>query len=298
VVVTTGGPGHPQRQRTRLLVGVTTVCLSLALALGAALTPSSVAAASARVIRVLRVLRAETAAPPLGAVVIPALGPGYSISSQGPLNPSQFASDSPDPSAAAGALATLGNSISTYERMWQANRGLNQVQDLLVRFPSPGGAQVFLRAAQQSLDSGEIVSKGTMASIPGARLVTYFAATNQSGVGEAITMRLGSYVALLSFFSAAAGNTQPIAPADAERVALAQHTALVSAAGGASSSAPAAHGGAHPSAALGSASTSVKRSTTSSDIGWAVLAVVIVALAVTTPLLLRRRRERTVAPGA
>ena len=91
-------------------------------------------------------------------MVIPNLGLGYAVTSQGPLDPSRFASDAPDPSAAAGALSTLGKSISTYERVWQADGGLNQVQDLLVRFPDAVGAQVFLQAAQHSLESGEIVS--------------------------------------------------------------------------------------------------------------------------------------------
>ncbi len=254
---------------------VPALALALALALAASVAGAQVPGAGA-----------DTAAPALGAVAIPALGPGYSVTSQGPLNPSQFASDAPDPSAASGALATLGNSISTYERAWQADDGRNQVQDLLVRFPTASGARVFLQAAQQSLDSGEIVSKGSLASIPGARLVTYFAATNESGVGEAITMRTGTYVALLSFFSAAAGNTQPIAPADAERVALAQHAAMVSAAGG--GHVATANSGAHPSAAP----TSAKKSASTGDIGWAALAVVIVALAVATPVLLRRRHGR------
>ena len=116
--------------------------------------------------------------------------------------------------------------------MWQADGGLNQVQDLLVRFPDAAGAQVFLRAAQHSLESGEIVSSDALASIPGARRVTYFAATNQDGVGEAITMRAGIYVDLLSFFSAASGNAQPISPANAEKVAQAQYAAMVAAPGG------------------------------------------------------------------
>ena len=62
--------------------------------------------------------------------------------------------------------------------------------------------------------------------------MTYFAATNQDGVGEAITMRAGVYVDLLSFFSAASGNAQPISPANAERVAEAQHAAMAAAPGG------------------------------------------------------------------
>ena len=168
-------------------------------------------------------------------MVIPALGPGYAVTSQGPLQASQFASDAPDPSAAAGALSTLGKTITTYERVWQADGGLNQVQNLLVRFPNPTGAQVFLQAAQHSLESGEIVSSDPVASIPGARRVTYFAATNEDGVGEAITMGSGVYVDLLSFFSAASGNAQPISPANAETVARAQYKAMTQAPGGASS---------------------------------------------------------------
>ena len=77
--------------------------------------------------------------------MIPNLAPGYTVTSQGPLDASQFASDAPDPSAAAGALSTLGGSISTYERVWQADGGLNQVQDLLVRFPDPAGPRCSCR---------------------------------------------------------------------------------------------------------------------------------------------------------
>jgi hypothetical protein len=221
--------------------------------------------------------------PTLGTVVIPDLGPGYAVSSQGPLQASQFASDAPDPSAAAGALSTLGKTISTYERVWQADGGLNQVQNLLVRFPNPTGAQVFLQAAQHSLESGEIVSSDTVPAIPGARRVTYFAATNQDGVGEAITMASGVYVDLLSFFSAASGNAQPISPANAERVAQAQYKAMTHAPGGAGSAAAAAGGG------------SSKKSASGGTILAAVLVVAVLSLAVATPALLRRRRAATTA---
>jgi hypothetical protein len=181
----------------------------------------------------------------------------------------------PDPSAAEGALSTLAKSISTYERVWQADGGPNQVQDLLVRFPDPVRAQVFLAAAQHSLDSGEIVSSDPLPSIPGARRVTYFGSTDQDGVGEAITMRAGIYVDLLSFFSAASAGAQPISPATAERVARAQHAAMVAAPGGADSAAT---------------STGVKEGVSASTIGVAVLVVAVLAVAVATPALLRRRR--------
>jgi hypothetical protein len=228
----------------------------------------------------------SAAAPPspptLGKVVIPDLGPGYAVTSEGSLNASQFASNAPDPSAAAGALSTLGKTISTYERVWQADAGLNQVQDLLVRFPNAVGAQVFLRAAQHSLESGEIVGSESVASIPGARRVTYFAATNQTGVGEAITMRSGVYVDLLSFFSAASGNAQPVSPANAEQVAKAQYTSMLQAPGGASST----------------TATATKKGVSDSSIALAVVVVAVLGLAVATPALLRRRRAAQDAAAA
>lgn len=226
-------------------------------------------------------LGASGPAPPLGSVVIPDLGPGYTVTSQGPLDALKFASSSPDPSAVASALATLAKTISTYERVWQDSGGLNEVQDLLVRFPSTVGAQVFLQAAQHSFQSGEIVSSGPLAGIPGARRTTYFASTTQAGVGQAITMRAGVYVDLLSFFSAASGTTQPITPADAEQVAVTQHKAMVAAPGGTS--------------AL--STTTAKKGGSLGSVGIAALVVVVLAAAVATPALLRRRRDRGHAGG-
>jgi hypothetical protein len=156
--------------------------------------------------------------------------------------------------------------------VWQADGGRNQVQDLLVRFPSEEAALVFLRGAQHALQSGEIVDSNAVPSIPGARRVTYFAATNQDGVGEAITMRAGVYVDLLSFFSAASGNAQPISPANAEKVALAQYAAMRQAPRGASA----------PAATVSKKGISV---------GTIALAVLVLSLAVATPALLRRRRD-------
>jgi uncharacterized caspase-like protein len=205
-------------------------------------------------------------------VVIPDLGPGYSVTSEGRLDASRFASNSPDPAAASTALATLAKTISTYERVWSDAGGANEVQDLLIRFPSPVGAQVFLQAAQQSLDSGEIVSSGPLPGVPGAHRTTYFASTTQAGVGQAITLRAGVYVTLLSFFSAASGNAGPITQADAVSIARAQQAAMAAAPGGTTPAAPLAPRGVR--------------------LGWAALAVAVLAAAVATPLWLRRRRER------
>ena len=212
---------------------------------------------------------ARTGASELGAIVLPAVGPGYAVTAQGPLDPASFAADSPDPTAATGALATLGRTVDTYQRTWLDGSHTNAVQDLLVRFSSAAAAQVFLRAARHALDSGEIVGSAPIDAVPGAQRTTYFGTTNQPGVGEAITMRSGVYVALLSFFSSASGNPRPITPVDATRVATAQHAAMAAAPGGRDAAA---------------------RGLTVSSFGWAALSVAVLAAAVATPLLLRRRR--------
>ncbi len=227
---------------------------------------------------------------PLGGVVIPGLGaglgPGYTVTAQGPLDPSAFAADAPDPAAASGALEGVAKTVSTYDRVWQADKGRNQVQDLLVRFATTAGAVAFEQTARQSLDRGEILQRGPLPSVPGAERVTYFPAA-ESGVGEVITMRRGADVALLSFFSAASEKTQAITPADAERVALAQQGAM------------AAAGRATATAGGGSTAASTKKGGTSSwSIGWAVLAVAVLMAAVATPLWLRRRRDGAAGPHA
>jgi hypothetical protein len=106
----------------------------------------------------------------------------------------------------------------------------NQVQDLVVHFDSAAAAQAFEKAAQHALSSGEIMSRGPVASIPGALRTTYFATTTQVGVGQAITVRRGAYVVLLSMFSAnSPANTTPISPASALTVAQAQYAAMAEA---------------------------------------------------------------------
>ena len=107
------------RAAARVLVGG-------ALGLCGLLLPAGIAVAAAAAAR---------AAPALGTVVIPNPGPGYAVTSEGPLNPSQFASRSPDPAAAASAFATLAGPSRTYERVWEDDGGANQVQDLLVALP-------------------------------------------------------------------------------------------------------------------------------------------------------------------
>jgi hypothetical protein len=205
----------------------------------------------------------------MGTVVLTAVGPGYAVTSEGPLDPTRFANNAPDPSAAANALFALGRTVDTYQRTWLDGSHTNAVQDLVVRFSSAAAARVFLQAARHALDSGEIVNTSPLDSVPGAKRTTYFGATNQPGVGEAISMRAGVYVALLSFFSSASANPRPISPADAARVAEAQDTAM-----------RAAPGGRDPSS----------RGVTASSVGFAALAVAVLAAAVATPLVLRRRR--------
>ena len=90
----------------------------------------------------------------LGTVVIADLGPGDAVTSQGPLGSELSAADAPDPGAARGALSMPAPSLSTYERERQAHGGLDQVQDLLVRFPGAVREGVFAHTAQHSRASG------------------------------------------------------------------------------------------------------------------------------------------------
>ncbi len=215
--------------------------------------------------------------PALGTAVVATVGPGYTLTSEGPLNASELASGLPDPAATKAVLRGLKN-LPTFQRVWKEVGGRNQVQDLLVRFPSGATAQMFLQALQGSLASGEILSSGALSPLPGARRTTYFASTTLGGVGQAISMPAGLYVDLLSFFSAASGTTPPISPAATVRVAQAQQAAMVAAGGGTS-------GARAPTAPT-------KKSNSRDSLGWAILVVAVLVVAVATPALLRRRRQR------
>ncbi len=220
---------------------------------------------------------ATAATPSLGILVVSDLGHGYTVTSEGPLHPSEFAASSPDPAATAAALATLAQTDSTYERVWENEMGAHQVQDLLVRFPSGGVAQGFLQAAQRAFQSGEIVSTGALGATPGARRTVYFASGSRAGVGEVITMRVGTDVDLLSFLSRVSGHTPPISPADALRVAAAQHGAIARV----------------PRGRVATVGGAAKRGTSIATIGWAAGAVAVLAVAVATPVILRRHGART-----
>jgi hypothetical protein len=144
------------------------------------------------------------------------------------------------------------------------------VRDLLVRCPSLSSARAFLNAVRRSIDTGETVGSAPLPTVPGARRTTYLASTAQGGVGQAVTMRAGRYVVVLSFVSLASGNPRPITAAAAERVARAQYAAMAAAPGGRDPAPPAS-------------------GKSWSGVVWAVLAVIVLAGAVATPMLLRRR---------
>lgn len=218
----------------------------------------------------------------LGTLVLPAVGPGYVVLSQGPVDPSTFASSAPDPSAVSSALANLSGSVSSYQRTWTDTAHVNAVQDMLFHFPSPGSAQVFLQSARTALASGKIVTSGALPGVPGAHRVTYFGATDEAGVGQAVTLRVGDDVDLLSTFSASSGNAEPITQADATEVVLAQDRALRAAT-------PAA------------AAVPDARPPSTGGTGWLVLgvvAVVVLGLLVAGVVLVRRRRGGRGLPDA
>ncbi len=259
-----GAAGLARAAAVDLCLGVG-CCLGLLIGLGAG---SSGAATSTSTSTSTSTTAPQSA---LATVVLSELGPGYAVTSEGPLDAGSFASSAPDPSAASGALASLGTSIATYQREWADDGGSNEVQDLLVKFPSSAPAQIFLAAVQRSLDSGEILKSGPVAGVPGARTVKYFASTSAEGVGQAITMRAGVYVDLLSFFSAS-GAVQPITPADAAVLAKAQHAAMASAPGG--------------------TTTAPGSSPRGDAFGWIVLGAGVAVAALVSFGLVRRSRSR------
>jgi hypothetical protein len=239
--------------------------LALGLAFGLALS-SAVGAAPATATAPPR--------PALRAIVLGTLGAGYIVTAQGPLQAGQLPAGSPGASAGSGALARLGGSTGTYQRTWRDAAGPNQAQDLVVRFSTTARAQAYLDLARRALSGGEVVGTGALAGVPGARRTTYFASATEAGVGQAITLRVGSSVALLIFVSGASGNADPITPAEAGRLAKAQYVSLVAAAG--------------PRAAKPRAAKPPAGGVSLADVGWAVLAVAVLAAAVAAPLALRR----------
>jgi hypothetical protein len=86
----------------------------------------------------------------LDTIVTPDLGPGFEVTSQGPVGAALFAAKAPDPTAATGTLAVPITSLSTYEQVGQTDEGHNQVEDPLIRFPGAVRARVFPQAAQHS----------------------------------------------------------------------------------------------------------------------------------------------------
>jgi len=221
-----------------------------------------------------------TSPTPVSSLVVNVLGPGYSVVSQGPVAAGALAASSPNPAGAASALSTLthSRSITTYQRMWSDTGGNNEIQDLVVAFSTTGAASAFFTAAQHALASGEIVSATSLSQPPGAFRTTYFATTTtQIGVGQAIALRSGPCVAIISFFSSnAPSNTQPISTADAQLVANDQYASLAQA----QHPAPARH---HPAKA-------------GSALPW-VGAGVAVVLVVALMLWVRRRSSGPAAPS-
>ena len=81
--------------------------------------------------------------------------------SAGPARPSEFASDVAGPGGGGGRAVHPGASPSrTYERVWQADGGPTRCRTSSSASRTPWGPRRSCRAAQHSLESGEIVSVG------------------------------------------------------------------------------------------------------------------------------------------
>jgi hypothetical protein len=208
---------------------------------------------------------------PLDQVVLSSVGADYTVTSQGSVDASSFAASSQGQGAAGRALSELSHQVASYRRSWQSKGGTNEVQDLLVRFPTAASATAFVGAVRHSLDSAEIISEGPLAAVPRAQRTTYYSTSSDAGVGQAVTMQAGEYVDVLSFFSGTVGNLGPINAATVDRVAAAQWASMVTAPG------------------AREAVTTAKPGTSGSGVVWAVIAVAVLTAAVLTPLVLRRR---------
>jgi hypothetical protein len=210
----------------------------------------------------------------LAALVLPAVGPGYAVLSQGPIDPATFASSAPNSSAVSSALANLSGRVSSYQRTWTDTDRFNAVQDMLFHFPDTGSARIFLHSTQDTLKSARVESSGPLPGVPGAYRVTYFGNVAGVGVGQAITLRVGEDVVLLSFFSeSASGNDDPITQADATEVTVAQDKAL-------------------RTASAAKASDTSRPSGTVGVLVFAVIAALVLGLLVAVVALVRRRRAR------
>lgn len=219
-------------------------------------------------------------ADPTAQFVLANPGAGYSVTFEGERDAPTF---TPDPANAADALVTPGGhappdgGIEPYERTWRDAAGSNRVDDLLVRFPTPAAATAFLAAVRGSLNSAAIVNSGALDSVRGGQQAIYFASAPEAGIGQTVTLHVGSYVDVLSFFSAGSGNPAPITSAAVARVAVAQYAAL---------------GPMQAEARV--ATPPPKTGTSASGVVWAVVAVVVLASTLAVPLVLRRRTRDAV----
>jgi hypothetical protein len=163
-----------------------------------------------------------TQLPSLSTVVLPSLAHGFTVIEQGPLGSSSLAGSS--------ALQRLSGAVVTYQRSWENQAKVNEVQDLVVRFSTVADAAAFLTATRHGLHGGAVVASTALATLPGAVRTTYFATVGgRDGVGQAITLRQGDYVLVLSVYSAKQGNPKPVSEAQAIGMASAQQAALTAA---------------------------------------------------------------------
>ena len=119
----------------------------------------------------------------LDTVVVSNVGQGFSVTSEGSLDPSALASVYPDPAAVTRALSGVAGVVGTYQRSWRTSTSADQVQDLVLRFSSAHAAAAFLRTAPGALATGPIVGTSHVAAVPGARRLAWFGSDGPAGAG-------------------------------------------------------------------------------------------------------------------
>jgi hypothetical protein len=173
---------------------------------------------------------------PLAALLVNIPGSTFTLQMQGTFLSDDYNTAAPRPFSLATVIALIrlsdSASTQTYRKVWQGSERNDEIEDVLVKFPTVGGARAFLAAEQQAL-AIDVVQSTPLPSMDGARLTTYADSSPISGSGQAIAMRSGTYVATMSYFTGAgAADVLPISPTAAVDLARAQYSLIDHAPGG------------------------------------------------------------------
>jgi hypothetical protein len=159
--------------------------------------------------------------------------PGFMLIEQGPLSAAQFASYSPNPPAAADALATLQQSraFATGAKAWIDASSFNGIVDLVVALPTAADANAYRAGQIAPLDGALDTKKARVGGIPGGLHYSFLTPVPSNGVEQVVVFSVGRYAATVRFISLATkGNAAPFTAAQADSLSVDQYRLLAAAA--------------------------------------------------------------------